>query len=295
MISQGWTVRASCGRCHTRLHVDLRAMVKSSGAELVLWGLSPRCRVWIDHGDGRCPGRVQFDARSIVGGSWANVSDPRNRATAYQVLAMVRRPDAPDLEHPGADPMCNNYRLTVPANVIGDALRGAGVHVALANTLPLDPPGDVRIGNEAPVVTLTDDVAALAMMKWAWPGPGGRPVFNFRSDGRSFGVPGRCLIPADAFYEFTAARPGHTRKTKWRFETVEGAWFWIAGVIKHDAFSMLTVPAGPSVKPLHDRQVVVLRQAEGLAWLQGARTAAEMLQPTPEGILAVTQAYPPPA
>ena len=33
------------------------------------------------------------------------------------------------------------------------------------------------------------------------PGPGGKPVYNFRSDGREFSS-GRCLIVADGFYEW---------------------------------------------------------------------------------------------
>ena len=53
------------------------------------------------------------------------------------------------------------------------------------------------------------------MRRWSWPGSGGKPVYNFRSEGRRFeagrdsatGAPGegfgRCLIPLDAFFEFT--------------------------------------------------------------------------------------------
>jgi putative SOS response-associated peptidase YedK len=52
--------------------------------------------------------------------------------------------------------------------------------------------------------------------RWSWPGHG-KPVYNFRSDGREFRS-GRCLIPADGFYEFTNP-PDKTkkRKDKWLF------------------------------------------------------------------------------
>ena len=39
------------------------------------------------------------------------------------------------------------------------------------------------------------------MLPWAWKGAHGKPVFNFRSDGRSFAKSRRVLIPADGFDE----------------------------------------------------------------------------------------------
>ncbi|MDB5702882.1 MAG: hypothetical protein JWL66_3081 [Sphingomonadales bacterium] len=63
--------------------------------------------------------------------------------------------------------------------------------------------------------TLEDDGfmgAELVTRRWSWPGA---PVYNFRSDGRDL-ASGRCLIPVDAFYEFTtAADPKAKRKDKW--------------------------------------------------------------------------------
>ena len=46
--------------------------------------------------------------------------------------------------------------------------------------------------------------ARLTQLRWGFPGPRG-PVINFRSEGRSF-PKGRCLVPADAFFEFTGAK-----------------------------------------------------------------------------------------
>ena len=37
-------------------------------------------------------------------------------------------------------------------------------------------------------------------------GPRGGPVFNFRSEGRSFANSNRCLIPATAFFEFAGKK-----------------------------------------------------------------------------------------
>src|SRR3546814_7278627 len=41
------------------------------------------------------------------------------------------------------------------------------------------------------------------MTQWAWIDHRGKPVFNFRSENRSFASSDRRLIPSDGFYEFT--------------------------------------------------------------------------------------------
>ena len=48
----------------------------------------------------------------------------------------------------------------------------------------------------------------MVTRRWSWPGPAGKPVYNYRTEGRRFGnwAPasrgcGRCLIPLDAFYD----------------------------------------------------------------------------------------------
>ncbi len=44
---------------------------------------------------------------------------------------------------------------------------------------------------------------------------------------------GRCLIPLDAFFEFTdppAGAPARARKTKWRFAAADGGLLGVAGI-----------------------------------------------------------------
>jgi putative SOS response-associated peptidase YedK len=62
-------------------------------------------------------------------------------------------------------------------------------------------------------------------------------------------------------------------------------WFWIAGLVKEGAFTMLTTVPGEDIAPYHDRQIVVLRRDEGLAWLDLSRPEAELLRPLPAGRL----------
>lgn len=187
--------------------------------------------------------------------------------------------------------MCNNYKLEVPA-----------AQLAMAFEEPLHYPGgvpnleprvDIRIGDQAPVVTAGDQGLQLQTMQWSWKSPQGRPVFNFRSEGRNFAGSRRCLIPADGFYEFTDPEPGHKRKTKWLFTRADGDWFWIAGVIRDDAFAMLTTEPGPEVAPYHDRQIVLFDKSRGLEWLWLSKPWPA-LTASPDGSLGTEKIYPVP-
>jgi putative SOS response-associated peptidase YedK len=146
----------------------------------------------------------------------------------------------------------------------------------------------VRIGDTAPIVRLEDGGLSGAMTPWAWKSPKGKPVFNFVTEGRDFSRSDRVLVFADGFYEFTApARSGVKLKDKHLFTLAGADWFWIAGVVREGAFTLLTVPPGPDLAPYHDRQIVVLPPARGLDWLTLCRPAGEILRAPPAGSLAV--------
>jgi len=188
--------------------------------------------------------------------------------------------------------MCNNYRLHVPANQLVAPFRDAGQALAFPGGLPNLGQTDYRIGDSAPIVTLgVDGRPQLTMTPWAWKGPGGKPVFNLRSDGRSFAHSVRCLIPADGFYEFTEPKV-QGRKTKWLFTMAGQPWFWIVGIVKDGAFAMLTAPPGPDVAPYHDRQIVVLPAGAGVHWLNLSAAEDLILQPSRSGDLAARRVWP---
>ena len=169
------------------------------------------------------------------------------------------------------------------------------------------PRESIRITDRVEIIRAANDQADAAEMvtrRWSWPGPGGKPVYNFRSDGRSFDnapTSGRCLLPVDGFFEFTdppapdgAVRGKKPPKSKWAF-TVKGLdWFCIAGIWRTDptvgeAFTMLTCPPGPDMAPYHSRQVVVLTPADYGRWLDPSVPATELCRPAPAGTLEVTQ------
>ena len=153
----------------------------------------------------------------------------------------------------------------------------------------LDGKPSVRIGDSAPIVRLGEGGLLGEMLTWAWKGAHGKPVFNFVSEGRDFSRSDRVLVFADGFYEFTApAAPKVKLKDKHLFELVGAPWFWIAGVVKENAFSLLTTSPGPDLAPYHDHQIVLLPPAEGLAWLTLARPQADLLKAPPAGGLKVT-------
>ena len=187
--------------------------------------------------------------------------------------------------------MCNNYRLIerVPAEELFD---GLGAPEGWPNFKPRI---DIRITDRAPIVRMGQSgLPELVQRRWSWPGPGGKPVYNFRSEGRVFGR-GRCVILADGFYEFTPhTDPKSRRKHKWLFTLTGQPWFGIAGLWRDDpevgeVFTMLTGEPSPDIAPYHNRSIVVLPPALCARWLDPAAPEREILQPLPAGSLTVTQ------
>lgn len=193
--------------------------------------------------------------------------------------------------------MCNDYRSRVELGTIGQELNELRIPLVFPEGAPnLEPRDDIRITDRAPILRWSDGAAELVQRRWSWPGAGGRPVYNFRSEGRNLRS-GRCLIVADGFYEFTTpAEPRKDkRKDKWLFTVAGESWFCIAGLWRSDpavgeAFTLLTTTPGPDVAPYHNRQIVVVPRARWRGWLDGSAPAEEVLGPSPAGSLEVVRA-----
>jgi putative SOS response-associated peptidase YedK len=135
-------------------------------------------------------------------------------------------------------------------------------------------------------------VLELAPMNFSLPPSNSRgaPVFNYRSEGRSFAKSNRCLIPASAFFEFTGKK---YPKAKHRFTLNKAPFMAIAGIWKEGkgdkppAFAMLTTEPGEDILPYHNPQIVVLQPKDWAAWIYINKPEAELIRSLPAGSLRV--------
>jgi putative SOS response-associated peptidase YedK len=190
--------------------------------------------------------------------------------------------------------VCNLYTQTRSVDEVAQLFRDMQMPLHFPEGVPNLQPREIAITDPGPIVRAGADGLDLVVRRWSWPGPMGKPVYNFRSEGREFGS-GRCLILADGFFEFTAqADPKAKRKHKWLFTLSGQPFFAIAGLWRTDpavgeAFTMLTTEPGEDVRPYHNRQVVVLPPTDFARWLDPAVPGREVLRPLPPGSLSVEQ------
>ena len=205
--------------------------------------------------------------------------------------------------------MCNLYSEKVSYQQLVEEFSQLKLPVVLPGpeAAPnLEPLEQVRPTDVAPVIRPAEGGVELARLKWGFAparpnlpsgGPrsgatrGAPPVINFRSEGRRFGR-GRCLVPANCFFEFTGTR---YPKTRWRFTEAGQEWLCMAGLWRPaegdwpESFTLLTTEPGPDVKPYHDRQVVVVPRERWAAWLDPEVDPGPLLVAGPTGTLEVEQ------
>jgi putative SOS response-associated peptidase YedK len=191
--------------------------------------------------------------------------------------------------------MCNLYTQSKSVDEVARVFRDLQLPISFPEGAPNLQAKDIAITDPGPIVRAgANGGFELVVRRWSWPGPSGKPVYNFRSEGREF-MSGRCLIIADGFYEFTTpADPKQKRKDRWLFTSRDEPMIGIAGLFRNaagigEAFTMLTTEPGPDVAPYHSRQIAVLPLSQWSAWLDASMPAAELLKPLPGGSLNVEQ------
>jgi putative SOS response-associated peptidase YedK len=185
--------------------------------------------------------------------------------------------------------MCGRYTLTVDQEALSAAL---GVELLLSDHP--SPRYNVAPTQEAPVLVGGE----VRRLRWGlvppWtddPSKGAR-LINARSETvatkpsfREAFRSGRCLVPADGFYEWVSADgTGAPGKTPWwihapgrevfTFAGLHARWTPAGGGPALDTFTILTCDAVGGVERLHDRMPVVVPSELREAWLHGEGSTA---------------------
>lgn len=209
--------------------------------------------------------------------------------------------------------MCSRFALTAPPVAVRSLFRTANLEVfpPRYNIAPTQPVIIVRTGltgkREMVLVrwglipSWSNDPAQLSTMinaraETAAEKPSFRAAMRHK----------RCLVPADAFYEWTG-KPGH--KQPFMIGLKAGALagagdrplMGLAGIWEHwlgadgseiETMAILTVPANREMTPIHDRMPLVLPPDAFDLWLDCASGSSEMVRPLletpPDGLLSMT-------
>jgi putative SOS response-associated peptidase YedK len=130
----------------------------------------------------------------------------------------------------------------------------------------------------------------LEPARWGLPPTvaGRPPLFNARAESapwkpafREAWGAGRCIVPADGFYEWKTTPEG--RQPIW-FHRRDGKLLLMAGLWQGGRFTVLTTTPNALVAEVHDRMPALLTDEEAAAWLTAP--SARLLHPAAEDMLA---------
>lgn len=200
--------------------------------------------------------------------------------------------------------MCGRYILTTPL----DGLRAL---FDVIERLNLEPRWNIAPTQDAPVVRLGEDGRKhLSLLRWGlvpeWaadPSVGSRAI-NARSETiatkpsfREAFRRRRCLVPADAYYEWEQVGD----KQPYRFALAQGGMqggvMTLAGIWERwqapdgssiDSYALATVDASADVLPICERMPVLLGPAQQRAWLDPQTPLTDLsalLRTAPPGTL----------
>jgi putative SOS response-associated peptidase YedK len=131
--------------------------------------------------------------------------------------------------------------------------------------------------------------AELVTRRWSWPGAGGKPVYNFRSDGRNLAT-GRCLIPVDGYYEWKTVGK---LKVPYYFKRMDGDPLILAGLwstqIRSDgetkkSLCLLTTKPNREAAQVHSRMPVIISYENQKSWLSDqplSQSSLDLISATP--------------
>ncbi len=113
------------------------------------------------------------------------------------------------------------------------------------------------------------------------------PLINIRAEGiaskpwfRKHFYKNRCLIPADAFYEWKeSVQDG--RKIPYRFSMKDNSIFFMAGLVNENNGTCAIITTTPCflVKSVHNRMPVIIDRSKTSLWLSNSTTDTELILP----------------
>ncbi len=193
--------------------------------------------------------------------------------------------------------MCGRFVVTLPPDAIARLFRTHGPVPNLAATWNLAPTRD------APAIRLHPETRErrLDLLRWglvphwAKDPKAVRMMINARGETiastpmfRDAYARRRCLVPADAFYEWQEPEPG--RKQPWAIARADGQPMVFAGIWEGwrgadgtiiRSFAIVTTAANPTLRPLHERMPVILEEPDWPRWLgEDAGDPAPLLRPS---------------
>ncbi len=189
--------------------------------------------------------------------------------------------------------MCGRFTLTT--RDVHDLARALRAEVDAEAARLHRPRWNVAPTDEHWIVVLEQGQRVLRRARFGVEAPDGRLVINARSETaaelpafRGAFQEGRCLVPADGFFEWRGGRS--ERRPSW-FHAPEGGLLLLAALrIERrgtPGFVILTTAANRTLAPLHDRMPALLAPAGAAAWL--ARPDPALLAPAPEAWLAARE------
>ncbi len=205
--------------------------------------------------------------------------------------------------------MCSRYSLTSPHEAVRAYFRFPQEHVF---------PPRYNIAPSQPVAIVRRSPAGereLALVRWGLLPPWVKDPRNFatlinaraetaaeKPSFRGAFRHKRCLVPADAFYEWTgpqgAKRPHMIRRGGgglMAFAGLAESWLGPDGS-EIDTMAILTVAANATVGIIHDRMPAILAEGDHEAWLDcrsvDVKAAATLLRPAPEDLLEIIEVDP---
>jgi putative SOS response-associated peptidase YedK len=158
--------------------------------------------------------------------------------------------------------------------------------------------GEVFPTNTAPVIYQENGKVILTPMKWSYGQYSGRPIINARAETimsksmfQSSFVKRRCLIPANAYYEWKKEE-GTKKKTKFEIAVSQSKIFFMAGIYnvfkdsdgkQYTGYAIITTSANQTTASIHDRMPVIIEPGLEKFWMgqsfENINDMTDMLKP----------------